>query len=64
MAVIVDELKQFVDGFFLRDVLLDAYLAAIETNLSTGSSNIAVVSIGHLAGAVDDTAHDANLQTN
>ena len=22
MAVIVDELKQFVDGFFLRDVLL------------------------------------------
>ena len=61
--VAVDKLQELVYCFLLRYVLLDAYLLFVEANLATTGTDIAVVSICHLARTIDDTAHDTNLQT-
>ena len=62
-SVLSNQFEQAVDGLCLRDILLDTFLGPIEGNLATTGTDIAVIGICHLAGAIDDTAHDAYLQT-
>ena len=63
MTVFADEFEEFFDSLGLRDVLLYTLLRLVEGDLPTTCSHIAVVSIGHLTRAIDDTAHNADLQT-
>ena len=49
-------------GLFFGDVLLYTFFLTVETDLSTTGTYIAVVGIGHLSGAIDNTAHNSNLQ--
>ena len=58
----LDESKETIDGFSFGDVALDALLAPVETDFTTGGTDVAVVGIGHFAGAVDDAAHDGDLE--
>ena len=51
-----------VDGFLLGYVALHALLAAVEADLAGAGAHVAVVGVGHLAGAVDDAAHDGYLE--
>ena len=60
--IVLYQLQQALDSLFLGDVLLNTLLAAVERNLSTCSTHIAIIGIGHFAGAVNNTAHDTNLQ--
>ena len=50
-------------GLFFGDVLLNTFFLTIETDLSTTGTYIAVVGIGHLSGAIDNTAHNTYLQS-
>lgn len=59
--VLLDELEEFVDGFVFGDVFEDCISAFIDMHLSIGATDIAVVGVGHLAGSVDDAAHDGYL---
>ena len=63
ISVFADEVEQFLDGLFLRDILFHAFLGFIEGDLTAPSTYITVVGIGHLTRTVDDTTHDADLQT-
>ena len=59
----MDQFEKFLDGFFLGDILLDTFLRLVERDLTTTSSYITVIGIGHLARTVHDAAHDAYLQS-
>ena len=59
----MNQVEQFVDGFGFGNVLFDALLAAVETDFSACRTYVAVVGVGHFARAVDDAAHDGNLQS-
>ena len=52
-----------VYGLGFRNVFLYAFLGTVKTDLTTAGTHIAIVGIGHLARSVDNTAHDAYLQT-
>ena len=56
----MDQFEKFLDGFFLGDVFLDTFLRLVERDLTTTSSYISVIGIGHLTGTVHDAAHDAS----
>ena len=56
-SILFDQLQQALYGISLRDILLDADLAAIEAYLLGPCTNVAVICIGHFAGSVDNTAH-------
>jgi hypothetical protein len=45
-------------GLLLRDILEDTFLTLIEAHFASSCSHITIVSIRHLAGAIDDTSHD------
>ena len=60
--MLLDEGDEAVDGIGLGDVHLDALLALVEADASSGCSHVSVVGIGHLAGTVDDAAHHADFQ--
>ena len=62
-VVVGYQFQQSVDGLFFRNVFRYTLLLAIEGDLSAPGAHVAVVGIGHLTRAVDDAAHDANLQT-
>ena len=49
-------------GVGLGNVFLDTLLAAIEGDFASAGTDVAIVGIGHFARAVDDAAHDADLQ--
>ena len=46
----------------MGDVALDHLTAFVKGYLASALAHVAVVGVGHLAGAVDDAAHDAYLQ--
>ena len=48
----MDQFEKFLDGFFLGDVFLDTFLRLVERDLTTTSSYISVIGIGHLTGTV------------
>ena len=50
-------------GFGGGDVLHHAFLAFVDGDAAGTGADIAVVGIGHLAGAVYDAAHHAYLQS-
>ena len=52
-----------VDGLSLRDIFLNTLFGTIERYLATTGTDIAIVGIGHFARTIDDTPHNANLQT-
>ena len=62
-TIFANQLEEFLNGFFLRDVLLYTFLGLVERDFAAACADIAVVGIGHLARTVDDAAHDADLQT-
>ena len=62
-TVFPDELKKFLDGFFLGDVFLDTFLGFVEGDLAATCAYVAIVGICHLTWAIDDTTHDADLET-
>ena len=57
------QFQQLVHCLLGGDVLLDALLASVEAHPSASGTDVAVVSVRHLARTVDDAAHDANLQS-
>ncbi len=60
-AILADEFDEFVDGVGGRYELLDHVLPAVERNAVFAHPHVAVIGVGHLAGAVHDAAHDADL---
>ena len=61
--MLCNQLQQAFDSLFLGDVLGNTFLLLVERNLATTGTYIAIVGIGHLARTVNNTAHDAYLQT-
>ena len=61
LAVGFDELDETRVGFGGGDAFFDAGFADVEIDLSRGAADVAEVGVGHLARAVDDTAHDRDL---
>ena len=61
-SVLADEFEEFVDGLGLGDILFYTLFGAIERDLTTSRTDIAIVGISHLTGTVDDTTHDTDLQ--
>ena len=62
IQTLLNEGDEALDGIFLGNVLFDALLVLVERDLASGSADIAVISICHLAGTVHDATHDANLE--
>src|SRR5581483_3486965 len=56
-AIRLDERDQLLHAPLLRDIRFDLLAPAIERDLAARLAYIAVIGIGHLAGAVDDAAH-------
>jgi hypothetical protein len=56
-----NERNQPFIGDRCRHPLFDALLADVEVHLTGRAADVAEVGIGHLAGAIDDAAHDRNL---
>ena len=50
-------------SLFFGNVLQHTFLATIERDATATGTHIPIVGIGHLARSVDDTAHDAYLQS-
>lgn len=61
VAVVFDELDEAGYGFGFRDVFQDAGFGFVETDATVACAYVAVVGVGHFAGAVYDAAHDAYL---
>ena len=61
VAVGFDEGDKLFDGVGLVDVALHDLAAFVEGYLACAGAHIAVVGVGHLAGSVDDAAHDADF---
>src|SRR5215213_3632393 len=57
----LDQRNQAVIGFGLGHVPFYALFANVEVDLAWSSTDIAKVSVGHLSGAVHNTAHYRNL---
>ena len=62
LFVLFYQFQQALHGEFCRNILFYASFAAIQAHLAATCSHVAVVCIGHLAGSVDDAAHDADFQ--
>lgn len=62
VAVLLDEADQPLDRLLLRDIPQDAGLALVEADLPSAGAHITVVGVRHLARAIDDAAHDADLE--
>ena len=62
VATFLDEVDEMLDGLSLRYTLLDTFLSLVEIDLARCSTYISVVRIGHFARAIDDTAHDTDLE--
>ena len=61
LAVGFDELDEFGVGFFEGDIFLHAVFADVEIDFAGRASDISKIRVGHLAGAVHDTAHDGDF---
>ena len=61
IAVGFDEVDQFVYGICLIYIAFHNLFAFVEGYFSTTLTHIAIVGVGHLAGAVDDATHDADF---
>ena len=62
VAVLFDEVNETVDGIILGDVHLDALLTLIEADTPGSSTDIAIIGISHLTGAVDDASHHPDFE--
>ena len=62
VATFLDEVDEMLDSLSLRYALLDTLLSLVEIDLARRSTYIAVVCISHFAWAIDDTAHDTDLE--
>ena len=63
VAPFLDEVDEMLDSLSLRYALLDTFLPLVEINLARRSTYIAIVRISHFAWAIDDTAHDTDLES-
>ena len=52
-----------IHGLSLGDILLHTFFLTVEGYLASPSTHVAIVGIGHLARSVDNTTHDAYLQS-
>ncbi len=59
--MVPDQLDQPLVGLGRRDVLGHHLLADEEGDLARAPAHVAEVGVGHLARAVDDAAHDGDL---
>ena len=58
-----DELDQLLNSLIFGNVFFYAFFLFIEADFSTTGTYIAIVGIRHFAGTIDNTAHNADLQT-
>mmetsp|Transcript_18965 Transcript_18965/g.48520 ORF Transcript_18965/g.48520 Transcript_18965/m.48520 type:complete len:498 (+) Transcript_18965:325-1818(+) len=58
LAILLDQLDKGVARLLVRDGTLHDRFADIEVDLARRAADVAEVGVGHLAGAVDDAAHD------
>ncbi len=56
-----NQFDQLLVGLLGGDVFLDAVLPDVEVDAARTAADVAEVGVGHLAGAVDDAAHDRDL---
>ena len=61
--VFPNQCQQMFHSFFFGNVMLYAYLLAVERYLPGACAYISVVGIGHLSGAVYDATHDTDLES-
>ena len=61
LAVFLDEVDEALDGFAFGDVEFHGGLADVEVDLAGRAADVAEIGVGHFAGAVDDAAHDGDL---
>lgn len=62
VAVFADQGDEPVERLLLRDVAFDDGAPLVEGDAPGSGAHVAVVGVGHLAGAVDDAAHDADFE--
>ena len=59
----INEFKKTFNSFGFGNISDDAFLTAVEIDLSRTGANITEIGIGHLARSVHDTSHYTNLET-
>ena len=57
-----NQLKEFFDSFFLRDILLNTDFGFVKGNLTATCTDVTIVSVSHFTRTIHNTTHDADFQ--
>src|SRR5699024_3549930 len=58
-----NEFYQLFHRLFFGNVLFDALLLLVEADFASSGAYIAIISIGHFSGTVDNASHDSYLES-